>query len=454
MCKLALSIKKVVVNLWIHLENNTRVFLLFCSPNHFCSLARTENSALIEVQMTLQSLFSSEAQSDLQAITIDCQGKQLPNGFFKVLERNSASLQSVVLNNLPEDCRVCIYDLFRKLEFKKLKILEEFIAARTYKDECYIRLEETTCFPHTLNNLTLYGLGIVTIPECFAKFSKLTSLRLMNNIITSLLPLTTSNKSNALVELDVSENSLVCIPENIDQVSSLQVLNMSHNCIKKYLPSSIGNLKHLTKLSLEWNRLEEMPTIALLNLISLKYLNVSHNKIKSFSTLLCFHPSLQSLDLSGNEGLLFLREHHQTPPKKSVLLELDISSTGQETLPMWLPELKSLHILRADHNHIVDINILTNITTLQVGSFSYNHLEDCSVLLESLQGMPMLNMLDLSYNRLPQTDEADTVYIGEVAVMLQGNRPSVMQDSHDDYSSSVATSQLYRLSHICCCRRT
>ena len=413
-------------------------------------------------EATLHTLYSSDSHTNLRAITLDCQGNQLPNAFFKILTRNASSLQSIVLNNLPEDCRICIYDLFRKIEFQKLSALEEIIAARAYKDECYIRLEETTYFPPTLHKLTLYGLGIVAVPESFAKLSRLTTLHLMNNIITSLTVLTNSNKLNSLQELDVSENSLVSIPENIDRIPSLQVLNISHNCLKKYLPPTIANLKQLTKLSLQWNRLEELSAKTVESLTNLKYLNISHNKIKSLSSTICFHPTLQCLDLSGNEGLVFFTEGEHLAQNKpaaaaaaAALLELDISSTGLHTLPLWLHQLKSLHILKADYNHLVDINNLIDITSLQVASFSHNQISDCDMLFNSLTAMTMLNMLDLSYNRLYHIgDAADTVYIGEVTVNLQGNRLSAIQDSsHDDYSSSVTTSQLYKLSSICCCCR-
>lgn len=412
---------------------------------------RMVDGSLREEQHTLESLFNDEHNS-LHSIVLECMGKQLPHGFFKSVSRNNATLHSLVLNNLPKDCRVCMYDLFRRLEVSEFTKLEEFVAARTYVDECYINIEETLRLPPSIKIVTLYGLGIVSVPGSFAKLDQLTSLSLVNNILTSLSPLTSDNSLKQLQVLDISENSLVTVPEAIDVLANLQVLNISQNCLKKTIPISMSRLTHLRTLCLEWNRLEEIPCKHLLNLTNLTSLNLAHNKVKSLSTLLIFHPSLQRLDLSGNEGLLLQAEHQNQNMKPPALLELDMSSTQLNSLPLWLPELQSLQIIKANHNQLTDINMISEMPKLNMASFTHNLVHDCVWLFNSLNHMTALSILDLTYNKLPGIEE-ETIYINDIKVLLPGNGHTEMHDSHDDYSSSVATSQIYHLPKLCCCRR-
>lgn len=86
----------------------------------------------------------------------------------------------------------------------------------------------------------------------------------------------------------------------MSDLSLLQVLNISHNKLKK-LPDDLFRIENLRELHLSDNLLTRLPkTINRLNRI--EFLDISHNRIESIEEVSCM-PTLRILNVSGNSQL-------------------------------------------------------------------------------------------------------------------------------------------------------
>ena len=80
---------------------------------------------------------------------------------------------------------------------------------------------------------------------------------------------------NNLQILDLNANGLTFLPKEIGNLTNLQKLNLSFNKLT-FLPKEIGNLINLKELSLSFNNLTYLPK-EIGNLINLQYLNLVSN---------------------------------------------------------------------------------------------------------------------------------------------------------------------------------
>ncbi|XP_076984735.1 toll-like receptor 9 [Tamandua tetradactyla] len=237
--------------------------------------------------------------------------------------------------------------------------------------------------------------------------------------------------------LDLSRNNLMTVqPEMFTQLSRLQCLSLSHNCIAQAVNGSqFVPLTSLRVLDLSHNKLDlyhgrsftELPRLEALDLSfnsqafgmqgvghslsfvsqlpTLRYLSLARNGIRSrVSRQLCSN-SLQALDFSGNalgrmwaEGDLYLHFFQGLRH----LLRLDLSQNHLHTLrPRALGNLpKSLRLLRLRGNHLAFFNwsslaLLPNLETLDLAG---NRLK--ALTNGSLPAGTRLRRLDLSGNSI------------------------------------------------------
>ncbi|MFX0010895.1 MAG: leucine-rich repeat domain-containing protein [Candidatus Hermodarchaeota archaeon] len=111
--------------------------------------------------------------------------------------------------------------------------------------------------------LELSGLGfhdgtraLTTIPEEIFQLTHLEILNLADNSIREIPKAILNLKK--LKRLDLRENALSTIPEWIDGLTSLEELYLNSNVLTQ-LPASIGNLHNLRILSILSCRLESLP---------------------------------------------------------------------------------------------------------------------------------------------------------------------------------------------------
>ncbi|GLE04410.1 hypothetical protein PINS_up013352 [Pythium insidiosum] len=171
------------------------------------------------------------------------------------------------------------------------------------------------------------------------------------------------NTLTSLLLLNLSGNKLKKLPHTMfSYLFSLQVLDLSDNCIDK-LPREVGEARDLEVLDLRNNQLVALP-VELKHLRNLEYLNVSHNLLEVFGEVVVEGENYASRKESYCTGL-------------NALLELNLSSN---------PSLRLIS---------ESISALTSLNLLHLrGCFSLKKLPD------GLSGLPSLMALDFSCSQV------------------------------------------------------
>lgn len=292
------------------------------------------------------------------------------------------------------------------------------------------------------------------IPASLGNLSKLSLLSLRENHLSGQVP-PTLGENTALYMLDLSQNNLV---GNLDFFSDLskcrqlQTLNLQVNSFTGFVPSSVGNLtSRLVNIILSYNKLTGGLPVAISNISSLQWLEVSSNLLnKPIPESVGMLANLVHLDLSGNDMLghlpitmmgmlgtlerLFLQSNKflgsipDNIGNLSNLEKIDLSNNQlSSAIPASLFNLDKLIQINLSHNSFVgtlpvDVSSLTQIyqidlsSNLLLGSIpeSFGELKmlaylnlSCNAFKGSIPGplkkLKDLASLDLSYNNLSGT---------------------------------------------------
>ncbi|URD89530.1 LRR receptor-like serine threonine-protein kinase [Musa troglodytarum] len=239
--------------------------------------------------------------------------------------------------------------------------------------------------------------------------SSLEYLSLSNNEISGDVPqylpnlMPTSSRNLRYNEtftmfLDLSHNSLHgSVPTSLGNLSSLRSLFLYSNDLNGSIAEGIGGLKGLNYLVLSYNsfRLSELH---LVNLSSLKYLDISYNYIdlnKGDEWI----PPFQLRSLYMTFCQIVPRPHFPRWLRlQTTLRDLSLSSTSiKERIPNWLPS--SLEYLSLSNNEISG-DVPQYLPNLMYLDLSNNSLTD-HLSPRILNMMPSLQFLDLSNNKIP-----------------------------------------------------
>ena len=134
------------------------------------------------------------------------------------------------------------------------------------------------------------------------------------------------SRFKALKKLDLNNNSLIELPDEMEVLSSLEILFLSDNKIET-MPAVIGKLKSLRVLSLKGNALNELSS-ANLPVSSLIWLILTNNKISTID------PSIGEVKL---------------------LRKLMLSHNDIETIPVELEQCKDLELVRLADNKLKSV---------------------------------------------------------------------------------------------------
>ncbi|URD89529.1 LRR receptor-like serine threonine-protein kinase, partial [Musa troglodytarum] len=187
------------------------------------------------------------------------------------------------------------------------------------------------------------------------------------------------------------------IPTSLGNLSSLRSLFLYSNDLNGSIAEGIGGLKGLNYLVLSYNsfRLSELH---LVNLSSLKYLDISYNYIdlnKGDEWI----PPFQLRSLYMTFCQIVPRPHFPRWLRlQTTLRDLSLSSTSiKERIPNWLPS--SLEYLSLSNNEISG-DVPQYLPNLMYLDLSNNSLTD-HLSPRILNMMPSLQFLDLSNNKIP-----------------------------------------------------
>ncbi|KAH7657251.1 Non-specific serine/threonine protein kinase protein [Dioscorea alata] len=284
------------------------------------------------------------------------------------------------------------------------------------------------------------------LPLSVANFSKkMTSLYMSGNHFSGIIPHGIENLISLNI-LQLGGNHLTGpIPEQIGKLSMLQVLSLYSNKLTGYIPSGIGNLTFLSDIYLSWNRFEgtipstmktlrqlarlyisnnrlsgRMPGEILGQLFSLLNLNLANN---SFSETIPLEiGSLKNLQQLGLNGNRLTGEIPGAISGCTVLEELNLQGnffTG--SIPPSLGNLKGLRNLNLSYNSLSGgiPSSFSNLKFLETLSLSNNNLSGS--VPEFLQDYKYLSFLDLSYNHFQGELPVKGVFANSSALLLVGN---------------------------------
>jgi len=241
--------------------------------------------------------------------------------------------------------------------------------------------------------------------------------------------LTTLNLSrNNIVE--VSEIGLTEGQNHRDgcQLLHLKTLDLSHNKISSFLPRDLSLAPGLQSLNLRGNRLSVLSDQSLTGLWSLSVLDLSDNHLAALPPTI-FHQSnnLQKLFLQNN-SLSLLSPDLLSGLDNLLLLNLsrnDISShLLSENIFSGLTKLVALDL---SHNSLTKLHsdLLSSQQSLQILNLQYNLLANISP--ESLTGLLNLHILLLSHNHLPELPSTTFSTLSSLSSLsLDHNRLTVL----------------------------
>ncbi|KAE8675747.1 CYP711A1 protein [Hibiscus syriacus] len=204
-----------------------------------------------------------------------------------------------------------------------------------------------------LTRLTRLGLSRNTlsgeIPSAIGSFSSLEELYLDNNNLHGPIP-TSFNGLVSLKRLEIQSNHLSGELPELGSLENLYFLDASNNAISGYLPTTLP--PSLIQISMRNNTIEGTIPQSLQYLSFLQVLDLSHNKLTDSVPYFLFnHPSLQQLTLAFNAFTSV--QYPSNLGTQSVLIAVDLSNNElQGWLPPFLPLMPNLSALSLENNKL------------------------------------------------------------------------------------------------------
>ncbi|RUP25516.1 hypothetical protein BC936DRAFT_138831 [Jimgerdemannia flammicorona] len=270
-----------------------------------------------------------------------------------------------------------------------------------------------------LGSLYAYNNRLETLPDGFARFTRMTKLHISNN---SFLTFPTAICDIiSLVELDVSFNKISCLPENIGQLVHLNCFLAVANQLTGLLPQSFANLVSLHELDIRQNGVTDLEVLS--KLPALESLSVDYNAVsnvasefKSLKLLRMMKNGLTQFDLRPPPPPLILDPPPPTsdtpppipepllPPSSSMLTDLNIASCQLSALPEEVfVNSTALEQLVLDNNFLTtipqSIGFLQRLLRLSAQS---NSLQNIPVEIAKLTELKTLDLQKNNLKTLPK----------------------------------------------------
>jgi len=167
-----------------------------------------------------------------------------------------------------------------------------------------------------------------------------------NNRLYSL-PTIFFSKQRKLKKLLLANNNFGEFPANLTNNSNIDKMDLSHNLIKSIPAQSLVNFVSLKELNLSHNKLVAISE-DFISLFNLEVLDLSFNHIQLFHSFILQMNKLEYLNLKNNEILVLPK----TDYKFSKLTTLDVSNNGLTEVPPDLFKNSKISALNLKNNSI------------------------------------------------------------------------------------------------------
>nr|XP_022307226.1 protein scribble homolog isoform X22 [Crassostrea virginica] len=333
----------------------------------------------------------------LEELLLDAnQLKDLPKGFFRLVQLRKLSLSDNEIARLPPEVANLV------------NLMEMDISRNDIGD-----IPENIKFLKNLQVLDISSNPLTKLPEGFTQLRNLTHLGL-NDISLMRLPPDIGSLTS-LVSLELRENMIQFLPQSMSFLVKLEILDLGSNNIKE-LPEIIGSLPSLQELWLDCNELQDLPP-EIGNLKKLTQIDVSENQLTYIPDEICGLQNLTDLCLSQNDledipegvgslkklSILKLDQNKLGFLPKDIgncesLTELILTENYLEELPSTIGKLRLLSNLNVDRNQLKEIPVeIGQCVRLNVVSLRDNRLLR---LPQELGNLKELHVLDVSGNKL------------------------------------------------------
>ncbi|XP_039476913.1 leucine-rich repeat-containing protein 2 [Oreochromis aureus] len=165
------------------------------------------------------------------------------------------------------------------------------------------------------------------VPPELGNCEKLERLELAGNHNLSELPFELSSLKQ-LVHLDIAENRFVSIPICALRMTSLQLLDLSNNCMTD-LPQDMDRLEQLVTLFIHKNNFTYLPH-CLANITTLAMIVVSGDELTCIPTKLCNNPEIKFIRLYDNPASKEKKKKKEEKKKEGVRRRWREQREGEE----------------------------------------------------------------------------------------------------------------------------
>ncbi|XP_043993699.1 toll-like receptor 13 isoform X2 [Gambusia affinis] len=226
------------------------------------------------------------------------------------------------------------------------------------KMHLYEGLLSTICKIPTLRKLDLFNSHINNLANKLALCSQLTEFDMRTSDVDEL-PQGSLGSMKHLRSLNLCDNQLTQVPDDVRNISSLEIFNLNYNYILNLTCEDFMNTTQLRELYLKRNRITEVKWCAFLNLENLKLLDLSFNLLMTFESNIIL-PKLEILNINHNE-IAFLNILNFLGFDS--LKQLDVGTNFFDVMTQRsFPKVNKLEDIISSRDNIWELKLLENLT--------------------------------------------------------------------------------------------
>lgn len=365
----------------VNFSDGTEWFL----PSDMSSMLSLKEFSPGQLKIPMESFagfYTLPALEELSISTVYLVG-DMPEGISKLKHLKSLDLGGTNIYSLPDD----IGELSETLTYLNLRGCQSLASLGKGIGKLV-----------NLTNLSLYACKVLQeLPDGFGNLSLLTSLDLSS--CARLVRL-----SDDIGNLNISSirftgcTSLKTLPESFAKLSKLTTLNFSGCTALESLPESIGDMGNVNELNLtNCNSLSSLP--ASIGRMKLKKLTMTNTALKTLPLELINITSLEELDITGTAGTVGIAGvAGDVFGKMTNLKKLSANNNSFSGDLAWLQNLSKLTDLKMDNNQLSGTIDWKHFGTALVTIYLKNNKLEGT--LDGISRLAKLKNLYMSQNQL------------------------------------------------------